>query len=178
MVHTKDSIHCSCTNALYPAQAIQWDKCNLTHFSTNFTFADFSWKLLRATKNLAAREPVVGPHWSISRAAIYLDSKIRTTRKENKIKRNGISEQCIHQTYFLRNGLLQQRFVLKLDAHDMRPVRFLSAWVWFRDVTSFFDASRMQSRLHGGALVGLAPQTKLQAPQIETWNTISQWSFA
>jgi len=34
-----------------------------------------------------------------------------------------------------------------------------------------------QSRRHGGALVGLAPQTKLQAPQIETWNTINKWNF-
>jgi len=29
----------------------------------------------------------------------------------------------------------------------------------------------------GGSLVGLAPQTKLQAPQIETRNTINQWRF-
>jgi len=29
-----------------------------------------------------------------------------------------------------------------------------------------------QSRRHGGALVGLAPQTKLQDPQIEIWNII------
>ena len=28
-----------------------------------------------------------------------------------------------------------------------------------------------------GALVGLAPQTKLQAPKIEIWNTINQWNF-
>ena len=28
-----------------------------------------------------------------------------------------------------------------------------------------------------GSLVGLAPQTKLQAPQIEIWNTLNQWSF-
>jgi len=34
-----------------------------------------------------------------------------------------------------------------------------------------------QSRRHGGTLVSLAPQTKLQAPQIETWNTINKWSF-
>jgi len=33
MVHRKGSIHCSCTNVLYPAQAIQWDKYNLTRFS-------------------------------------------------------------------------------------------------------------------------------------------------
>jgi len=25
MVHRKGIIHCSCANALYPAQAIQWD---------------------------------------------------------------------------------------------------------------------------------------------------------
>jgi len=30
---------------------------------------------------------------------------------------------------------------LKLDAHGRRPMRFLSACVWFRDVTSFSDAS-------------------------------------
>jgi len=34
-----------------------------------------------------------------------------------------------------------------------------------------------QSRRHGEALVGLASQTKLQDPQIETWNTMNQWSF-
>jgi len=32
---------------------------------------------------------------------------------------------------------------LKLDVHSMRPLRFLSACVWFRDVTSFSDASGM-----------------------------------
>jgi len=32
---------------------------------------------------------------------------------------------------------------IKLDAHGMRPMRFLSACVWFRDVTSFSDASGM-----------------------------------
>jgi len=42
MAHRKSSIHCSCTNALYPAQAIQWNKCNLTRFSTNFKFEVFS----------------------------------------------------------------------------------------------------------------------------------------
>jgi len=54
MVHTKGSIHCSCANALYPAQAIQWDKCNLTSFSTNFKFEVFSWMRLRATENAVA----------------------------------------------------------------------------------------------------------------------------
>jgi len=54
MVHRKRSILCSCTNALYPARAIQWEKCNLTHFSTNFTFADISWMLLRATEYAVA----------------------------------------------------------------------------------------------------------------------------
>jgi len=34
-----------------------------------------------------------------------------------------------------------------------------------------------QSRGHGNGFGGLSPQTKLQAPQIETWNTINQWSF-
>jgi len=43
MVHRKSIIHCSCRNALYPAQAIQWDKCNLTDFSTNFRFEHFPW---------------------------------------------------------------------------------------------------------------------------------------
>jgi len=49
MLLRKDSINCSCTNALYPAQAVQWDKCNRTHFSTNFRFKEFSWKRPRAT---------------------------------------------------------------------------------------------------------------------------------
>jgi len=32
---------------------------------------------------------------------------------------------------------------IKLYAHGMRPVRFFGACVWFRDVTSFSDASGM-----------------------------------
>jgi len=36
MVHKKGSIHCSCANALCQAKANQWNKCNLTRFSTNF----------------------------------------------------------------------------------------------------------------------------------------------
>jgi len=32
---------------------------------------------------------------------------------------------------------------LKLYSHAMRPLRFSGACVWFRDVTSFFDASGM-----------------------------------
>jgi len=56
MVHKQGSIHCSCENALYPAQAIQWwDKCNLTRFSTNFRFENFSWMRPRTIEN-----PVVG----------------------------------------------------------------------------------------------------------------------
>jgi len=36
----------------------------------------------------------------------------------------------------------------------------------------------MQSRRHGGAFGGLAPQTKLQAtPPFETWNTLNRLSF-
>jgi len=42
MLHSKEIIHCSCANALYPAQAIQSDKFELTHFSTNVRFEDFS----------------------------------------------------------------------------------------------------------------------------------------
>jgi len=35
-----------------------------------------------------------------------------------------------------------------------------------------------QSRRHGGALVGSAPpKQSFKPPQIETWNTINQWSF-
>jgi len=32
---------------------------------------------------------------------------------------------------------------IKMDAHGMRPMRFLSARVWFPDVTCFFDTSGM-----------------------------------
>jgi len=46
--------NCSCVNTLYPAQAIQCDKCHLTHFSKFFTFKDFSWMLPRATKDALA----------------------------------------------------------------------------------------------------------------------------
>jgi len=48
MVHRKGSIHSSCAKALYSAQEIQWDKCNLIRFSTNFRFEDFSWRRPRA----------------------------------------------------------------------------------------------------------------------------------
>jgi len=54
MVHKKRSLHRSFTYALYPAQAIQWEKCNLSHFSTNVTFADFSWMLLQTTEYAVA----------------------------------------------------------------------------------------------------------------------------
>jgi len=54
MVHRKGGIHCSCANALYPAQEIQSDKCNLVRFSTNFRFEDFSWMGPRATENALA----------------------------------------------------------------------------------------------------------------------------
>jgi len=54
MVHRKGSMHCSCANALYLVQVIQWDKCNLTRFSTNFRFEDFSWMIPRATENAVA----------------------------------------------------------------------------------------------------------------------------
>jgi len=54
MVHRKRSIHCSYANALYLAQAIQWDKCNLTRFSTNFRFEDSLWMIPRATENAVA----------------------------------------------------------------------------------------------------------------------------
>jgi len=51
MLHRKGVIHCVCANTLYPAEAIQWNKCNLTRFSTNFKFEVFFWMLLRATEN-------------------------------------------------------------------------------------------------------------------------------
>ena len=35
-------------------------------------------------------------------------------------------------------------------------------------------AHACQSRRHGGDFVGLYPQKKLQAPQIEIWNTINK----
>jgi len=50
----KDIIHCTCASALYPTQIIHWDKCNLTHFSTNFRFEDFSLILPRAGENSVA----------------------------------------------------------------------------------------------------------------------------
>jgi len=51
MLHRTGVIHCACANALYPAQAVQWNKCNLTRFSTNFKFDVFFWMLPRATEN-------------------------------------------------------------------------------------------------------------------------------
>jgi len=51
LVHRKGIMRCSCANALYAAQVIQWDKCNLTRFPTNFRFEDFIWMLPRAIEN-------------------------------------------------------------------------------------------------------------------------------
>jgi len=66
MVRRKDIIHCSCANALYPVQAIQRDKCNLTRFSTKFRFEYFPEcfrglfeTLWRAT---CGPRPAGGPH--------------------------------------------------------------------------------------------------------------------
>jgi len=54
MLHRKGIIHCSCANTLYLAQAIQWNKCNLTRFSKNFKFEVFFWIIPRATENAVA----------------------------------------------------------------------------------------------------------------------------
>jgi len=54
MVYRKGIIHCACANVIYPAQEIHWYKCNLTCFSTNFRFEDFSWMLPRAAEYAVA----------------------------------------------------------------------------------------------------------------------------
>jgi len=41
MPHRKGIVNWSCANARYPAQAFQWDKCNLTRFTTYFRSEDF-----------------------------------------------------------------------------------------------------------------------------------------
>jgi len=41
-----------------------------------------------------------------------------------------------------------------------------------------FCPQSAQSRRHGGGFGGLSPQTNIQTPQIETWNTIKQASGA
>jgi len=58
MVHRKGIIYCFCANE---AQEIQRGKCNLTRFSTNFRFEDFSWMLLRVIeKAVAGHMPPAG----------------------------------------------------------------------------------------------------------------------
>jgi len=52
MLHRKGIIHCSCENPLYPAEAIQLNKCNLTRFATNFKFEVFSEILRGPLKTL------------------------------------------------------------------------------------------------------------------------------
>jgi len=54
LVHRKGSIHCSCTNALYAAQAIQWAKCDLTCFSYKLQIWRFSWMRPWATEHTVA----------------------------------------------------------------------------------------------------------------------------
>jgi len=36
------------------SESIQWDKQNLTHFSSNFRFEDFSWTIPQAAENAVA----------------------------------------------------------------------------------------------------------------------------
>jgi len=63
MGHRKDITQYSFANTLYPAQAIQRDKCNFTRFSTKFRFEYFSvghWK--RCGGPHAAGGPALGPH--------------------------------------------------------------------------------------------------------------------
>ena len=54
MLHRKGIIHCSCANTLYPAQGIQWNRRNLTRFSTNFKFEVFFWMISQAAENAVA----------------------------------------------------------------------------------------------------------------------------
>ena len=53
MVHRKGFITIALMQILCTlySEKIHWDKCNLTHFSTNFEFADFCWMDPRATEN-------------------------------------------------------------------------------------------------------------------------------
>jgi len=51
--------------------------------------------------------------------------------------------------------------------HDPAEIRTTAYRTW----------SEQQSRRHGELWWTYPPQTKLQAPQIEIWNTISQWNF-
>ena len=53
----------------------------------------------------------------------------------------------------------------------------LSVKEWNRKMKIKQQKRTVQSRRYGVALAGLAPQTKLQAPQIEMWNTINRWNF-
>ena len=68
MVHRKGIIHCSCGNALYPAQAIQSNKCSLKRFSTFKIWRIFlnasAGHWYRCGGLHAARRPVFGPHWT------------------------------------------------------------------------------------------------------------------
>ena len=68
MLHRKGVNRGSCANSLYPTQARQWEKENLTRCSTNFKFESFflnasagPWK--RCGGPHAASGPVVWSHW-------------------------------------------------------------------------------------------------------------------
>ena len=52
-----------------------------------------------------------------------------------------ILEHCLLQLWISRYVNILR--YLKVNAHGMRPVRFLSACVWLRDATSFSDAFGM-----------------------------------
>ena len=105
MVHGHGIIHCSCVNALYPVQTNQWDKCNLTRFSRNFRFDDFSWILSRASENAVAGHMRPAGLW-LDHNDIVNYSVVRTaptTRNQNK-------SIFMLMSWYIRPALLKYRW--------------------------------------------------------------------
>ena len=94
--------------------------------------------------------------------------------------------------WHLTNGLVawsQRNFIecsLSLPL-GTNPSHFHTTFTWhsYAFVLNAFSCLHCLTCIFGlksvpsswGSFVGLSPQTKLQAPQIEIWNTVNQWSF-
>ena len=98
-----------------------------------------------------------------------------------------ISKYCtyISEYYFQNHYMLIGKYILVIF-HSLFVIRNFRGtcssiemlkWYMAREslITPVLNLNPVSSP--GGALVGLVPQTNLQAPQSETWNTINQWSF-
>jgi len=94
------------------------------------SYCDNAWRRRRKVLRSATSCFVLEPSW------FQIGSSWARTLRSNDFPRLFSTVKSSVSSY-------RNTHTLKLYAHVMRPVRFLVACVWFRDVTSFSDASGM-----------------------------------